>query len=482
MAAVASGAGDGKPRGGISAEESGTTGLRICCVGAGYVGGPTMATIARYCPEVTVTVVDISERQIAGWNSKDFDLPIFEPGLGECVRECRDRNLFFSTDVEGVIAASDIIFVSVNTPTKIHGVGAGRAANLKNTEAVARTIGKVSTTPKIVVEKSTVPVKTAESISRILAASESGVQFDVLSNPEFLAEGTAMKDLATPSRVLIGSQQTPTGIAAAEKLVSVYARWVPREQILTTNLWSSELSKLVANAFLAQRISSINAVSALCEATGADVDEVARATGSDYRIGKYFLRASVGFGGSCFQKDILNLVYLCESYGLTEAAEYWAQVIKMNDYQKDRFAKKMISRMFNTVTGKRIVLFGYAFKKDTGDTRETAAAYVAKSLLEERAQVVVYDPKVKEEDMFMELDYTCGVNEKTIPELKSLIHLVSDPYEAVEGAHAIAVMTEWDEFKDYDYAKIFASMMKPVRWARVCVRVCAWVCALRATV
>lgn len=438
-----------------------TEGLKICCVGAGYVGGPTMATIALNCPEVRVCVVDISKPQIAAWNSEDFDLPIFEPGLEEVVRTCRGRNLFFSNDVDGEIDKADIIFVSVNTPTKLYGVGAGRAANLKNTEAVARNIGRVARGHKIVVEKSTVPVKTAHSIARILEASESSCEFHVLSNPEFLAEGTAMKDLAEPSRVLIGSQQTPGGLRAAELLATVYSRWVPRERVLTTNLWSSELSKLVANAFLAQRISSINAVSALCEATEADVDEVARAVGTDYRIGKHFLKASVGFGGSCFQKDILNLVYLCESYGLMEAAEYWMQVVKMNDYQKQRFAKNMIDTMFSTVTSKRIVLFGFAFKKDTGDTRETAAAYVAKYLLEERADVHVYDPKVKSEQMFEELDYACGVNETSIPELKRILTLDSDPYEACKGAHAIAVMTEWDCFKDYDYAAIYANMMKP---------------------
>lgn len=370
-------------------------------------------------------------------------------------------NLFFSTAVEEEIDAAHIIFVSVNTPTKLHGVGKGRAANLKNTEAVARTIARVARGPKIVVEKSTVPVKTAQSIARILRAASSGVHFDVLSNPEFLAEGTAIADLAAPSRVLIGGQETASGAAAVARLVSVYNRWVPRDRIITTNLWSSELSKLVANAFLAQRISSINAVSALCEATGADVDEVARATGSDYRIGPHFLRASVGFGGSCFQKDILNLVYLCESYGLAEVAHYWQQVVALNDYQKERFAKKMIDTMFSTVTGKRIALYGFAFKKDTGDTRETAAAYVAKALLDERAHVIVYDPKVKREQMLMELDYCCGVNKTTIPELHDILITASDPYEAANGAHAIAVMTEWDEFKTIDYKRIYDTMMKP---------------------
>lgn len=419
-----------------------------------------MAVIAEQCPDVTVTVVDINAAQIAAWNSDD--LPVYEPGLFEVVKACRGRNLFFSADVDGEIAKADIVFVSVNTPTKIHGVGAGRAANLKNIEACARTIARVSTSNKIVVEKSTVPVKTAEAMSRVLRSSaKEGVSFEILSNPEFLAEGTAIPDLRTPSRVLIGGQETETGHAAVMTLASIYARWVPKDKIITTNLWSSELSKLVANAMLAQRISSINAISALCEATRADVDEVARAVGSDVRIGPNFLRSSVGFGGSCFQKDILNLVYLCESYGLTEVAEYWQKVVDINDWQKLRFARKILKSMFNTITGKRIAMFGFAFKKDTGDTRETAAAYVAKYLLEERAHVVVYDPKVREEHLFRELDYTLGINEATFPDLKKYITLVKDPMEAVTGAHAIAVMTEWDEFKTYDYSAMHEVMVKP---------------------
>lgn len=437
-------------------------GFKICCVGAGYVGGPTMAVIAKFCPHIRVCVVDLSVPRIAAWNSAK--LPIYEPGLLEIVEEVRGRNLFFSNEIDKEIADADMIFVAVNTPTKTHGIGKGSASNVKNIEAVARTIARVATSSKIIVEKSTVPVQTAESMAKILRANtldKPEVKFQVLSNPEFLAEGTAVRDLLAPSRVLIGGEQSPEGLVAINKLVAVYAAFVPREKILTTNVWSSELSKLVANAYLAQRISSINSVSMLCEASKADVEEVARAVGADVRIGPHFLRASVGFGGSCFQKDILNLVYLCESFGLPEVAEYWRQVVTMNEWQKERFARRMISKMFNTITGKKICLFGFAFKKDTGDTRETAAAYVAKYLLNERARICIYDPKVEEEDMWMEFEYTLGITEKTHPNLKKAITLVSDPYEAAKDSHAIAIMTEWDEFKAYDYARLYASMVKP---------------------
>jgi UDPglucose 6-dehydrogenase len=403
--------------------------------------------------------VDINQKQIDAWNTDD--LPIYEPGLLEVVQECRGKNLFFSTDVAGEIEGADIIFISVNTPTKTQGIGAGRAANIKNCELCARTIAEVSTSNKIVVEKSTVPVRTAQAISRVLKANQKGLDFQVLSNPEFLAEGTAIPDLMNPDRVLIGGQQSEAGLAAAEKLVRIYANWVPREQILTTNLWSSELSKLVANAFLAQRVSSINSISALCEATGADVSEISRAVGMDERIGKRFLQSSVGFGGSCFQKDILNLVYLCETYGLNECAAYWNQVILMNDYQKKRFSEKMVSKMFNTVTGKKIAMLGYAFKKDTGDVRETPAMFVLRDLLQEQAKIFVYDPKVKREDMWLEMDYTCGVNHGNTPKLDESVITATDPYDACDGAHALCILTEWDEFKGYDYEKIYKSMAKP---------------------
>jgi len=419
-----------------------------------------MAMIAKKCPQIKVTVVDLSQAQIDKWNSDV--LPIYEPGLDEVVKSCRGKNLFFSTDIDATIVASDIVFISVNTPTKTCGVGAGRAANIKNCELCARKIAEVSRSNKIIVEKSTVPVRTAMAVQRVLdETAQDGLTFQVLSNPEFLAEGTAVKDLEEPSRVLIGGQQTEGGLAAIAKLVSVYANWVPSNKIITTNLWSSELSKLVANAFLAQRISSINSISALCEETNADVSEVAHAIGTDPRIGSRFLQASVGFGGSCFQKDILNLVYLCESFNLPEVAAYWQQVVTMNDWQKDRFSKNMVSKMFSTVTGKKITIMGFAFKKDTGDTRETAAAHVIKNLLDERAQLEVYDPQVSEEDMFKELDYTHGINERTNPDLKKLLKLEPDVMKAVDGSHALAIMTEWDEFKTLDYESIYKAMTKP---------------------
>jgi UDPglucose 6-dehydrogenase len=428
-------------------------------MGAGYVGGPTMAVIAKMCPKIRVCVVDLNQKQIDAWNTDN--LPIYEPGLLDVVNCSRGRNLFFSTDIDAEIIKADVVFISVNTPTKTQGIGAGRAANIKNCELCARKIAEVSISDKIVVEKSTVPVRTAEAIRRVLKSNSKGLKFQVLSNPEFLAEGTAIADLEKPDRVLIGGSQAPEGLAAAETLASVYANWIPRERILTTNLWSSECSKLVANAFLAQRVSSINSISALCEATGADVSEISRAVGMDDRIGKRFLQASVGFGGSCFQKDILNLVYLCETYGLHECAEYWNQVVVMNDYQKKRFSEKMVSKMFNTVTGKKICVLGYAFKKDTGDVRETPAMFVVRDLFQEGAKIHVYDPQVHREEMWSEMEYTCGISPKNTPRLDEAVTNDTDPYEACSGAHAIAVLTEWDEFKTYDYQKIYDSMSKP---------------------
>ncbi len=428
--------------------------MNICCIGAGYVGGPTMAMIAKKNSSVRVTVVDINQARIDAWNSDT--LPVYEPGLDEVVQECRGRNLFFSTDVDKGIRDADIIFVSVNTPTKTYGVGAGRAADLRYLELCARRIAEVANGDKIVVEKSTLPVRTAESLKRVLHSNSNGHRFEVLSNPEFLAEGTAVADLEAPDRVLIGGDETPTGQKAIQTLVDVYAAWVPRERILTTNLWSSELTKLVSNALLAQRISSVNAVSALCEATGADIDEVAFAAGRDARIGPRFLKASVGFGGSCFQKDILNLVYICQHYGLDEVAAYWESVVKINDWQKDRFVSRMIRTMFNTVAGKRIAVLGFAFKKDTNDTRESAAIRVVASLLAEKAEVAIYDPKVSADEVRESLEYS-GVE---IPADGSLtVH--ADAYATLAGAHAIAILTEWDEFRDLDYAKVFAGMKKP---------------------
>ncbi len=426
--------------------------MNICCIGAGYVGGPTMAKIAQKCEDIQVTVVDINATRIAAWESEK--LPVYEPGLLETVKEARGRNLFFSTDVDSAIDAADIIFISVNTPTKTYGIGAGKASDLKYVEKCARQIAKVAKTDKIIVEKSTLPVRTAESVKRILDAYGNGRTFQVLSNPEFLAEGTAMADLDNPDRVLIGGEKDAASQKAVQTLVDVYARWVPREKIITTNLWSSELSKLTANAFLAQRISSVNSISALCEATGADVDEVAYAIGLDSRIGPKFLKSSVGFGGSCFQKDILNLVYLCNHFGLTEVADYWESVVKMNDYQKRRLSKRIVSALFNTVSDKRIAVFGFAFKKDTNDTRESAAIYVCKDLLEEGARLAIYDPKVDQLQIYQDLGLDLNSDQITI---------CADQYEAARGAHAIALLTEWDAFlpENTDYAQIRAEMEKP---------------------
>lgn len=424
--------------------------MKICCIGAGYVGGPTMAMIAEKCPDIRVEVVDLNEKRVAAWNSDE--LPVYEPGLDEVVRGARGRNLFFTTNVEGAIREADIIFVSVNTPTKTYGIGAGKAADLRYIESAARMIAAVSEGPKIIVEKSTIPVKTAEAMLTILRANSKNGSFQVLSNPEFLAEGTAIDDLRNPDRILIGGEPTPEGQAALQKLVDVYARWVPRERILTTNLWSSELSKLVANAFLAQRISSINSISALCEATGADVDEVANAIGKDSRIGLKFLKASVGFGGSCFQKDILNLVYLCGHFGLPEVAAYWESVVRMNDWQKKRFSHQIVSTLFNTVSGKRVAVLGFAFKKDTNDTRESAAIAVVRDLLEEGAQVVVYDPKVPAAEIRKDV-LGAAENDRLV--------IAASAEEAAAGAHALAVVTEWDAFKTLDFEKIYAGMHKP---------------------
>jgi len=431
----------------------------ICCIGAGYVGGPTMAVIALKCPEIKVNVVDINKQRIADWNDENLDnLPIYEPGLKEVVAEARGRNLFFSNEVEKHIEEAEIVFISVNTPTKTYGKGKGMAADLKYVELCARQIAKVSKTDKIVVEKSTLPVRTAQAVRSILDNTGNGVKFQILSNPEFLAEGTAIKDLLYGDRVLIGGDQTPEGKEAIDALASIYAHWMKEDQILKTNVWSSELSKLTANAFLAQRVSSINSLSALCEKTDANIEEVARAIGSDSRIGSKFLKTSVGFGGSCFQKDILNLVYICQSLGLQEVADYWEQVIIMNDYQKQRFADNIIKSLYNTVSGKKIAFLGWAFKKDTNDTRETAAMYVADILMEDKAEISVYDPKVRHEQMFADIDY---INSRSETENKELLQPKNDPYEICKDAHAVAVLTEWDEFIDYDWQRIYDNMMKP---------------------
>ena len=431
----------------------------ICCIGAGYVGGPTMAVIAQKCPHIKVTVVDLNEERIAAWNDVDAtNIPIYEPGLSDIVAQARGRNLFFTTEVEKAIDEAQMIFISVNTPTKTYGLGKGMAADLKYIELCARQIATVAKDNKIVVEKSTLPVRTAEAIKNILDNTGNGVQFQILSNPEFLAEGTAVQDLLNPDRVLIGGNNSPEGQEAINSLVEIYANWVPNNNILTTNLWSSELSKLTANAFLAQRVSSINAMSELCEKTEADVNEVAKAIGMDSRIGSKFLKASVGFGGSCFQKDILNLVYIAKSYGLNEVADYWEQVVIMNDHQKRRFSHNIVQTLYNTVAGKKITFLGWAFKKDTNDTRESAAINVADYLLHEQANIAIFDPQVKNKQVVSDLQYLNSTSEDTI---NKGVSVFDDAYEACKNAHAIAVLTEWDEFKEYDWKKIYENMQKP---------------------
>lgn len=419
----------------------------ILCIGAGYVGAPSMVMIACKCPDYKVTVVDINPQRIAAWNSDE--LPVYEPGLEKIVKKTRGRNLFFSTDVENQIAENDIIFVCVNTPTKTFGAGAGQAADLQYWEKTARQILENSQSSKIVIEKSTLPIKTALAMERILASGKGDITFDVLSNPEFMAEGTAMNDLENPDRVLIGSRETKSGLAAREELVDIYSRWVPAEKIITSNIWSAELSKLVANAFLAQRVSSINSISALCEKADADISEVARAVGTDSRIGSKFLRAGIGFGGSCFKKDILNLVYLCRFYGLPEVADYWESVVKINEYQQDRFIANVLQSMFNTLAGKKICILGFAFKADTGDTRESPAINITRKLLAEHAEVIISDPQALA-NAAIDLEDANGQ-----------ISYVEDPYHAAVGCHALVIMTDWDLYRKLDYGKLYRSMVKP---------------------
>lgn len=424
--------------------------MKICCIGAGYVGGPTMAMIAKKCESTTVTVVDLDQNKINQWNSDV--LPVYEPGLLDTVKYARGRNLFFSTDIDQTIRNSEIIFISVNTPTKDYGAGKGKAADLKYIESCARNIAKVGGGDKIVVEKSTVPVRTAQMVKEILSSSDNGFTYQVLSNPEFLAEGTAIADLENPDRVLIGGETNKGGLEAIEKIVNLYAQWIDREKIITTNLWSSELSKLTANAFLAQRISSINAISALCEATGADVDEVANAIGTDSRIGPKFLKSSVGFGGSCFQKDILNLSYLCQHFGLPEVADYWHQVVRMNEHQKNRFVQRIMDAMFNTVSGKNIAILGFAFKKDTNDARESPAISICSKLLEERAHLRIYDPQVSRSSILDALG---------LEDSDDRLEIFNNAEDATRGTHAIVLLTEWNEFRELNFKNIFFHMQKP---------------------
>jgi UDPglucose 6-dehydrogenase len=423
----------------------------ICCIGAGYVGGPTMAVIAMKCPDIKVTVVDLNSERIAAWNGPSENLPIYEPGLAEVVDKARGRNLFFSTEVDKAIEEAEMIFMAVNTPTKTEGEGAGMAADLGYIESCAKTIAEVSKTSKIVVEKSTVPIRTAEKIKEILEKNGNGLHFEILSNPEFLAEGTAIEDLFESDRVLIGGDPSETGQKAVQALVDIYANWIPKEKILTTNVWSSELSKLASNAMLAQRISSINSLSALCEKTGANIDELSKAIGMDHRIGSKFLKASVGFGGSCFQKDILNLVYLCRHYRLEEVAEYWHQVIKMNDYQKDRFAQKIIDHFGGDLTGKKIAILGWAFKATTNDSRESPAIYVAEKLFKAGAILEIFDPMVSKESIFKDIDFYWEASETE--DLKSRISVLDSVNELDLSIDATAILTEWEAFKSLDFSK-----------------------------
>lgn len=438
---------------------------KICCIGAGYVGGPTMAVMALKCPHINFTVVDIDQEKINLWNHENVEkIPVYEPGLSEIISKVRNKNLFYSTDIESAIIDSQMIFIAVGTPTKIYGTGKGMASDLTYVEQCARTIANVSLSDKIIVEKSTLPVRTADTLKSVLTTNKNNCNFDIISNPEFLAEGTAVKDMLNPDRILIGGEENNRGKKAIKSLVDVYSNWVPINKILTTNLWSSELSKLVANAFLAQRISSINSISALCEKTEADVNEVAKAIGSDSRIGKYFLNSSVGFGGSCFKKDVLNLVYICRKYGLNQVADYWMSVIEMNQYQRSRFTKKIITSLFDNVNQKILTIFGWSFKKDTNDSRESASIYVSSQLLEEGAFLRVYDPKVPSDSILFDLKILFeakNYSNKEIQQILKRVEVVNEPYDAVVSSHAIAILTEWDEFINLDYNRIFYLMEKP---------------------
>lgn len=423
--------------------------MKICSIGAGYVGGPTMVVIAEQCPEIQVSVADINQQRIDAWNSDQ--LPVYEPGLAETVKKLRGRNLSFTTDIDTAIQESDVIFLSVNTPTKQYGEGAGKASDLKYIVSAVERIAALATKDKIIVEKSTLPVCTANKLRAILESNPHQCHFEILSNPEFMAEGTAMQDLRNPDRILIGGEQTESGKRAIQTLVDIYAHWVPREKIITQNLWSSELSKLSANAFLAQRISSINALSALCECSGADVDEISRAIGADSRIGAKFLKSSVGFGGSCFKKDLLNLIYLCESFGLKESALYWQQVVDMNEHQKHRFARLILEKLFNTLSGKKIAIFGFAFKQDTNDTRESPAITVCQDLLKEQAFLSIYDPRVPESVIRTDL---AGYS-------SDAIEIVSDPEQAVRDSYAIVILTEGEPFVSLNYKHLYTLMKRP---------------------
>ena len=442
----------------------------ICCIGAGYVGGPTMSVIANRCPDIKVNVVDKNQERINLWNDKNLEnLPIYEPGLDKIIRKCRGKNLFFSTNISENIAKADAVFISVNTPTKKRGIGAGQASDLKWVEACAREVARFARGYTIVIEKSTLPVRTAEVIKKILDASISGeskdkqvVYFDVLSNPEFLAEGTAIKDLEEPDRVLIGGERDEAILA----LSYVYRNWVPKEKILHTNIWSSELAKLSANAFLAQRISSINAIGALCEATGADVREVSRAIGSDKRIGSKFLDAGPGFGGSCFKKDILNLVYLSKYFGLKDVANFWEGVITLNNWHQHRISKLIVKKLFGTVSGKKIYILGFAFKANTNDTRESSAITICRDLLEEGAILSIHDEKVKPEQIANDLGISenkdiNNLNENNNFELEAQWSFSDEIENGFILADAVLVLTEWGSYSEINWKEMSKKMRTP---------------------
>ena len=439
---------------------------KICCIGAGYVGGPTMAVIARKCPDLHISVVDKNHEKINAWNSKSLhNLPVYEPGLDKLIKATRNKNLFFSKDIDRAIRESQIIFLAVNTPTKNSGEGKGYAADLTYIEKCAERIAKISMSDKIIVEKSTLPVRTAEKIKEVINVHNKKNNFEVLSNPEFLAEGSAIENLFKSDRVLIGGENTARGNKAVQKLIEIYERWIPKEKILKMNVWSAELSKLASNAMLAQRISSINSFSALSEATGASINDLSKAIGSDKRIGPHFLKPSVGFGGSCFQKDILNLVYLCRLYGLNEVADYWHQVVKINDYQKSRFTKKVVEILDNQILNSRISILGWAYKKNTNDSRESASIYVATNLLEFGAVVYIYDPMVAKDKIFLDISLILeqrGVSTQKVKKLLKNVNIMDNLNDAISNSKAILILTEWDEFKKCDWFKITEkNMFKP---------------------
>jgi len=430
----------------------------VCCIGAGYVGGPTMAVLAKNCPNLKIKVADLNKERIKRWNDKDLsNLPVFEPGLAEVIQSTRNKNLFFTSNVDESIRKADMIFLSVNTPTKIRGLGAGKASDLKWIEACAREIALKAEGHTIVVEKSTVPVKTAETIKTILYETHSSKEktFSVLSNPEFLAEGTAINDLQNPDRVLIGGED----FESIELLNNIYQNWIPENKIIKTNIWSSELSKLISNAFLAQRVSSINSVASLCEVTGADVKQVSKAIGSDTRIGKKFLQSGPGFGGSCFQKDILNLVYLCEYYGLHKEASYWENVIVINNWQRDRIYEIIVSKLFGNLTNKKITILGFAFKANTNDTRESSAISICKNLLKEGAHLFIHDPKVSKISILEELDLP--LDKDSEEKRNKQFTYCESLKEAFIDSHAIVILTDWDQYKDLEWKSISQVMRKP---------------------